>query len=200
MVSFRMVGRAAPRVRAAVTQASSRRALVLPMVHPSQVRLIHRGPFWREPFSQMEEFMRDMERKFKRDIEDTLGTFAKNFPGTQLPMSSVMARAVHPTFGQMENVSTPEKYKLNFYFMSAKPEDIKVTLKGRSLKISGEVVMETENSKSSQQMSVELLLPEDVEAEGLESSLSQEGVLVVEAPRNPAASPEAPKAIPIERE
>uniref|UniRef100_A0A0N7ZAJ9 Anion-transporting ATPase-like domain-containing protein n=1 Tax=Scylla olivacea TaxID=85551 RepID=A0A0N7ZAJ9_SCYOL len=44
-------------------------------------------------------------------------------------MLSVMARAVHPTFGQMENVSTPEKYKLNFYFMSAKPEDIKVTLK-----------------------------------------------------------------------
>lgn len=45
-------------------------------------------------------------------------------------MSSVMARAVQPTFGQMENVSTPENYKLNFYFMSAKPEDIKVTLKG----------------------------------------------------------------------
>lgn len=144
--------------------------------------------------------MKDMERKFKRDIEDTLGTFAKNFPGSQLPMSSVMARAAQPTFGQMENVSTPEKYKLNFYFMSAKPEDIKVTLKGRSLKISGEAVVETETSKSSQQMSVELLLPEDVEVECLESSLSQEGVLVVEAPRNPAASPEAPKAIPIERE
>uniref|UniRef100_A0A0P4WDH0 Uncharacterized protein n=1 Tax=Scylla olivacea TaxID=85551 RepID=A0A0P4WDH0_SCYOL len=44
-------------------------------------------------------------------------------------MLSVMARAVHPTFGQMENVSIPEKHKLNFYFMSAKPEDIKVTLK-----------------------------------------------------------------------
>ncbi|XP_063855995.1 LOW QUALITY PROTEIN: cytosolic Fe-S cluster assembly factor Nubp1 homolog [Scylla paramamosain] len=67
-----------------------------------------------------------MERTFKRDIEDTLGTFAKNFPGIQLPMLSVMARAVHPTSGQMENVSTPEKHKLNFYFMSAKPEDIKV--------------------------------------------------------------------------
>ena len=78
MVSFRVVGRAVPRVRTAVTQSGNRKALVLPLIHPSQMRLIHRGPFWREPFSQMEEFMKDMERKFKRDIEDTLGTFAKN--------------------------------------------------------------------------------------------------------------------------
>ncbi|KAK8371958.1 hypothetical protein O3P69_016301 [Scylla paramamosain] len=37
MVSFLMVGRAAPQVRAVPTQPGSRRALVLPMVHPSQV-------------------------------------------------------------------------------------------------------------------------------------------------------------------
>ncbi|KAK8373078.1 hypothetical protein O3P69_014552 [Scylla paramamosain] len=39
--------------------------------------------------------MRDMERKFKRDIEDILGTFAKNFPGTQLPMLSVMLGVIY---------------------------------------------------------------------------------------------------------
>ena len=71
---------------------------------------------------------------------------------------------------------------------------------GQTLKVSGEAVVETENSKSSHDMSVELQLPEDVELDALESSLSQEGLLVVEAPRNPAASPEAPKAIPISRE
>lgn len=60
--------------------------------------------------------------------------------------------------------------------------------------------METENSKSSHGMSMEYQLPEDVELEALESSLSNEGLLTVEAPRNPAAGPEAPKAIPINRE
>lgn len=71
---------------------------------------------------------------------------------------------------------------------------------GRTLKVSGEAVVETENSKSSHEMSMEFQLPEDVELDALESSLSQEGLLVVEAPRNPAASPDAPKAIPISRE
>ena len=61
-------------------------------------------------------------------------------------------------------------------------------------------MVETETSKSSHEMSLQLQVPEDVEVEALESTLTQEGVLVVEAPRLPAASPEAPKAIPIERE
>lgn len=55
----------------------SRRTPVLPMVHPGHVRYLHRGPLWREPFTQMEEFMRDMERKFKRDVEDTMGSFLR---------------------------------------------------------------------------------------------------------------------------
>lgn len=71
---------------------------------------------------------------------------------------------------------------------------------GNTLKISGEAVVETENSKSSHEMNMEFQLPQDVELEALESSLSPEGLLVVEAPRNPAASPDAPKAIPINRE
>lgn len=144
--------------------------------------------------------MKDMERKFKRDIEDTMGSVLKSFPGRELPASGIMARSAQPGFGEMENLSTPEKYNLKVYFLSAKPEDIKVTLKGRNLRISGEAVVETETSKSSHEMSVELQVPEDVEVDALESSLTQGGVLVVEAPRNPAAGPEAPKAIPIERE
>lgn len=144
--------------------------------------------------------MRDMERKFKRDIEDTMGSFMRTFPGRELPGSSALVRPVQYGFGEMHNLSTPEQYKLTFHFPSAKPENIKVTLKGRNLEISGEAVVETENSQSSQEMKVKLQLPEDVQADALESSLSQEGMLVVEAPRNPAASPEAPKAIPIDRE
>ncbi|KAK8371959.1 hypothetical protein O3P69_016302 [Scylla paramamosain] len=49
MVSFLMV--VAPPGERLPTQPGSRRALVLPVVHPSQVRLIHRGPFWREPLT-----------------------------------------------------------------------------------------------------------------------------------------------------
>lgn len=71
---------------------------------------------------------------------------------------------------------------------------------GRTLTICGQAVVETENSKSSHEMSMEYQLPEDVELEALESSLSNEGLLTVEAPRNPAVSPEAPKSIPIIRD
>lgn len=58
-------------------QPWSRRAVATPLARPSHVRHFYRGPFSREPFTQMEEFMKDMERRFKRDIEDTMGSFFK---------------------------------------------------------------------------------------------------------------------------
>ena len=57
-------------------------------------------------------------------------------------MSGIMTRSAQPGFGQMEDLSTPEKYLLNFNFMSTKPENIKVTLKGRlQLQVEVEVEM-----------------------------------------------------------
>ena len=76
-MSVRMMGRLVPRMRMA-PRLWGRRCMVLPRVHEGHVKHLHRGPFWRDPFSQMEEFRKDMEKKFKRDIEDTMGTFVRN--------------------------------------------------------------------------------------------------------------------------
>lgn len=74
---MRMMGRMVPRLKVTY-RPWSRRTPALPMAQPALVRHFYRGPFGREPFTQMEEFMRDMERRFKRDVEDTMGSFFRN--------------------------------------------------------------------------------------------------------------------------
>lgn len=61
-----------------LTRSSAHRANHLPLA-PACSRCVHRGPFGgSDPFARMEEFMRDMERKFRRDIEDTFSTLTKD--------------------------------------------------------------------------------------------------------------------------
>ncbi|KAK4299736.1 hypothetical protein Pmani_028005 [Petrolisthes manimaculis] len=165
---------------------------------PTSTRSFYRGPLGRDPFRQMEEFMRDMERKFKRDIESTMGSFIRDFPrgGAQ----ELVPKASETAFGYVENVSTENSFKLAFNFANAKQEDINVTLKGRNLTVSSKAEVETESSKSSYSMSQEYQLPEDVEVEALESTLSPEGILTVEAPRTSGKEAQAPQAIHINRE
>lgn len=75
MVLVRMT-RSVPRLLR-LARTSAHRANHLPLA-PVCSRCVHRGPFGgSDPFAKMEDFMRDMERKFKRDIEDTVSAITK---------------------------------------------------------------------------------------------------------------------------
>lgn len=142
--------------------------------------------------------MKDMERKFKRDVEGTITDVFRDFP--RIGSSGSIIPRGEPAFGHMENVSTEHMYRLSFNLPNAKPEDVKVTLKGRNLSVSSHAMTETETSKSSVSVTREYQLPEDVELEALESSLSPEGILMVEAPRTGTKNTQAPQTINISRE
>lgn len=167
---------------------------------PACSRCFYRGP-WRDPFTQMETFMRDMERKFKRDIDNSLSSFLRDFPRVGAhgidTKSPVIAK---PGFGYMENISTEDTYKLAFNFVDAKPEDVKVTLKGRTLTVSAKAEASTETTKSSYGTSIEYQLPEEVNVDALESSLSHDGILTIEAPQTPPKETETSQTIKINRE
>lgn len=70
---------------------------------------------------------------------------------------------------------------------------------GRTLTVSGQTETVTEMSKSSHEVAVEYQLPDDVDLDALESNLSQDGILTIEAPL-PAPKEESPQTIHIQRE
>nr|AKB96201.1 heat shock protein [Cherax destructor]WLO59328.1 heat shock protein 20 [Cherax destructor] len=185
------------RIRAMVIP---RKLANIPTMAPACSRCFYRGP-WRDPFTHMEEFMKDMERKFKRDIDSSLSSFFRDVPrvvGSQaLDTAPVITK---PGFGHVQNISTEDRYKLAFNFFDAKPEDIKVALKGRTLTVSGKAESSTETSQVKHAMSVEYQLPEEVDVDALESSLSHDGILTIEAPQTPPKGPETSQTINIKRE
>lgn len=173
----------------------TRYALMRPSCH---VRHFYRGGWGRDgPFAQMEEFMKDIERKFKRDIDSVFRDLPRVVESTMSRVPEVKPR---PRFGDIEDVSTPETYKLAFNFPNAKPEDVKVSLKGHTLTVTGSAEEISATSRSSRQISVEYELPEDINVDALESSMSHEGILTIEAPRALPEAPEAPRPIDIHRE
>lgn len=70
-----------------------------------------------------------------RNLQKCLTTdtfiFFSQFP--RVGTSPLVTRT--PEFGEMENISTEEMYKLTFNFANAKPEDVNVTLKGKIVNI-----------------------------------------------------------------
>ncbi|XP_042864388.1 major egg antigen-like [Penaeus japonicus] len=167
---------------------------------PACSRCLHRGPFGGSdnPFSKMEEFMRDMERKFRRDIEDTVSTLSRDMPRGLVPR--VWDVAPRPRFGDVKNMSTPETYKLAFYLKNAKPEDVTVTLKDHTLTVSAKIEETTETSRSSQNFTMHQDLPEGLNLDALESSMSDDGLLTIEAPQPIQEDTKGPKTIHIQRE
>ncbi|XP_063600876.1 body wall muscle protein HR-29-like [Penaeus indicus] len=191
------ITRSAPRLLR-LSRSSAHRASHLPLA-PACSRCVHRGPFGgNDPFSRMEEFMRDMEKKFRRDIEDTFSTITKEVPQGLIPR--VWDMAPRPRFGDVKNLSTPETYKLAFYFKNANPEDVTVSLKDHTLTVSAKIEETTEFSRSSKNFTTEYDLPEGLNLEALESSLSDDGVLTIEAPQLVQEEAKGPKTIPIQRE
>ncbi|XP_068236770.1 heat shock protein Hsp-16.1/Hsp-16.11-like isoform X2 [Palaemon carinicauda] len=164
----------------------------------NQVRHFYRGGLGRDsPFTQMEEFMKDMEKKFKRDVDNVFRDLPRVIESGMPRLTEIRPR---PRFGDVEDISTPETYKLAFNFPNAKPEDVKVSLKGKTLTVTGSMEEVTETSKSSRQVSLQYEIPECVNLDALESTLSQDGILTVEAPQLLPEPPNAPKTINIERE
>ncbi|XP_076045605.1 uncharacterized protein LOC143027842 [Oratosquilla oratoria] len=187
--------RAGPAVQAMLRRAPRNATLALHGYRPSCVVNTRSMYGWgrRDPFAQMEEFMKDMEKKFKRSVEDTLEMLPKEF----VPPGSAMTTTKTPRFGQPVDVSTPEMYVISFNFKNASAENIKVTLKEKTLSVQGKIEEVTETSRSCQDVTHEFEIPEDVDLEALESSLSNEGILTIQAPFN---TPQAPQQITIERE
>ncbi|KAK7073822.1 hypothetical protein SK128_019207 [Halocaridina rubra] len=149
------------------------------------------------PFAQMEEFMKDMERKFRRDMDNIFRDLPR---AIETGFSRVPDVKPRPRFGDIEDISTNDTYKLAFCLPNAKPEDVKVTLKGRTLTVKGTAEEVTETSKSSRQIAYEYEVPEDVNVDALESSMSHDGILTIEAPRFSAETPKDPRPITVERE
>merc|ERR1712002_974900 len=113
-----------------------------------------------------------------------MSAISKEVPPGLLPRAfNVAFPQAEPKFGDVKNVSSKVMYKLAFHFPEAKPEDVSVTLKGNSLMVTAMKETVTENSQSSQTFSINYDLPEGLELDALESSLSDEGVLIIEAPQ-----------------
>lgn len=169
---------------------------------PYQVRGVS-GPPWRadnDPFRQMDTFMRDMDRKLRHSIDSAFAGF-KQFPNwnDRFPGSI----SVTPRFSSLEplgsalDVSSNDTFKLLFNCRGAKQEDINVTLKDNVLTVKVQVLTEGDGSKVMRHLEHQQTLPEGVESDKLESSLSPDGELTVRAPRQP---PEGPQTIKVQRE
>ena len=70
-----------------------------------------------------------------------------------------------------------------------KAEDIKVQLRGRELTVTGKHKSEDQGFYFSRDYSHRVLLPDDADLGSVTSRLSEEGLLIIEASRDPALLP-----------
>ncbi|VDP04791.1 unnamed protein product [Heligmosomoides polygyrus] len=79
-----------------------------------------------------------------------------------------------------------------------KPEELKVNLDGRTLKVEGKQEVREEHGFTSRSFVREWTLPEEVDVDKIRSSLTEDGHLSIEAPKAKMASVTA-KSIPIQK-
>ncbi|ESO82374.1 hypothetical protein LOTGIDRAFT_134575 [Lottia gigantea] len=77
-----------------------------------------------------------------------------------------------------------------------KPEEINIKTAGKELSVHAKHEEKTENSSVYQEFTRKFTLPEGVNPEKVESTLSKDGILTISGPADNAL--EGPKAIPIE--
>ena len=70
-----------------------------------------------------------------------------------------------------------------------KPDEIKVQLRGQELTVTGKQRSEENGLQWSRDFHRRILLPDDVDLSSVSSRLSKEGLLTIEAPRDPAFLP-----------
>ncbi|EGT39261.1 hypothetical protein CAEBREN_16878 [Caenorhabditis brenneri] len=92
-----------------------------------------------------------------------------------------------------EVVNDDSKFSVQLDVSHFKPEDLKIQLDGRELKIEGTQETRTEHGYSKRSFSKMILLPEDADLTALKSAISNEGKLQIEAPKKANTS----RSIPI---
>lgn len=92
-----------------------------------------------------------------------------------------------------EVVNDDSKFSVQLDVSHFKPEELKIQLDGRELKIEGTQETKTEHGYSKRSFSKMVLLPEDADLTALKSAISNEGKLQIEAPKKANTS----RSIPI---
>ncbi|CAB3411374.1 unnamed protein product [Caenorhabditis bovis] len=102
---------------------------------------------------------------------------------------SELERQIEPLFhGLCQNEvfkCDNEKFSVNLNVSDYKPEELKIDLDGRKLKIEGNQKVENEHGFSKRSFSRIVLLPEDADLAAITSNLTEDGQLSIEAPRVP---------------
>ena len=88
-----------------------------------------------------------------------------------------------------EKKATDGKFEAKLDFNGFNPEEIKIQQRGNELTITGKHTSEHDEFQLSRNYSRRLLLPDDVDLSSVTSRLSKEGLLTIEATRDPALLP-----------
>ena len=88
-----------------------------------------------------------------------------------------------------EEKANNDKFRAKLDFSGFKPEEIKIQLRGNELNITGKHLSESDEFYLSRDYSRRILLPDDVDLSSITSRLSKEGLLTIEASRDPALLP-----------
>ena len=90
---------------------------------------------------------------------------------------------------RVEEKEDDGKFEIKLDVSGFKPEEIKIQLHGKELIVCGKRTLEDGGANRSRGFSHRVLLPEDVVVSSVRSRLSKEGLLMVEASRDPALLP-----------
>ncbi|CAF1300097.1 unnamed protein product [Rotaria sp. Silwood1] len=104
-------------------------------------------------------------------------TFSGSAPG----LNSASASAAHRSFIEEDNDGR-KKYKIQFDIGDFRPDELSVKVEGRMLIVKGDRQVKVGNATESKQFNRELTLPEFIDVKILQSYLSDDGVLTMEAP------------------
>lgn len=157
--------------------------------------LIHRfnRDFGRD-FDLIGPHMSKMDEEMKRFATD-MDTFRKSNMYSLVPGGSKRANDLvslqDPAHIVDENGS--KKFQVRMDVSKFKPEEIEVKAKDNSLMVHAKHCDETGGSKSYSEYKQQYLLPPSVDPVALASKLSDDGILTIEAPVNPALTQAAPK-------
>lgn len=165
-----------------------RSSAVLPLV-----RACRYLPTQIQPARNLWEVMRPLDvRSVFRDMERQMENFERNF-FRHNPLRVLAPRCMPIEGNEMCNETS---YRLNIDVQGFKPEDIKISLKDRIVKIEAQMDRKAEDgSRFQQSIMREFTLPPNVEPKSLKSLLHDDGILSIEATLNKL---NPPKDIPIQ--
>ena len=104
------------------------------------------------------------------------------------PSQDGQALVIEGTVPEKEKASDG-KFRAKLNFSGFKPEEIKLQLRGNELNIAGKQISERDDFYLSRDYSRRITLPNDVILSTVTSRLSKEGLLTIEASRDPALLP-----------